>query len=484
MTLGKRIAAGRKALGLSQEALGERLGVSRQAVSKWETDAAAPDMENLLALSRELGIPLPELTGTPEEPQKAPRAVWYFLFPVLCALAGAALVGLGLQLGSGPPAQEPAAPPPAESSLSSPAPKTDFAFIWLNGDGHEEFLELGGQEAPFPFGTSLELTEPETVLDTDFGVVTHHIADCGAITVEYDHMEETGETVTKLTSISQSVQTPRHIGPGSTERAVLEAYGDALVYCLKEEGGYALVPHDHYYDYCEGPLVLHFYIKQGEVAGISAKNLMDGAGMNDIDHIYRFPVVNGEPDFSLRQEPEREVLSNERKVYIAFNQLVTNENLSAEERYAYRRDVFGLLPELDWQEYKACSGTYEEPDVGFFALMDYLASQDAYSPSEILWLQLGSAAKGLDGAFTDMYCHVLSRALFYDPVEFARQLAVDGIPEETMDLAITLTAYDAYYFPVETETAVNTLQKTLDNHGFTDLQAQWAQRLMEALREE
>ena len=37
MTLGKRIAEYRKALGLSQEALGERLGVSRQAVSKWET---------------------------------------------------------------------------------------------------------------------------------------------------------------------------------------------------------------------------------------------------------------------------------------------------------------------------------------------------------------------------------------------------------------------------------------------------------------
>ena len=49
MDLGKRIAKHRKALGLSQEALGERLGVSRQAVSKWETGAAAPDMENLMA---------------------------------------------------------------------------------------------------------------------------------------------------------------------------------------------------------------------------------------------------------------------------------------------------------------------------------------------------------------------------------------------------------------------------------------------------
>ena len=43
MTLGQRIAQYRKAMGISQEELGGRLGVSRQAVSKWETDAAAPD---------------------------------------------------------------------------------------------------------------------------------------------------------------------------------------------------------------------------------------------------------------------------------------------------------------------------------------------------------------------------------------------------------------------------------------------------------
>ena len=40
MTLGQRIAQYRKAMGISQEELGGRLGVSRQAVSKWETDAA------------------------------------------------------------------------------------------------------------------------------------------------------------------------------------------------------------------------------------------------------------------------------------------------------------------------------------------------------------------------------------------------------------------------------------------------------------
>ena len=61
MTLGQRISEYRKKLGVSQEELGARLGVSRQAVSKWETDIASPDMENLLAHSggSTSGVPRP-----------------------------------------------------------------------------------------------------------------------------------------------------------------------------------------------------------------------------------------------------------------------------------------------------------------------------------------------------------------------------------------------------------------------------------------
>ena len=39
-TLGRRVQEARKAAGLSQESLGERLGVSRQAVSKWESEVS------------------------------------------------------------------------------------------------------------------------------------------------------------------------------------------------------------------------------------------------------------------------------------------------------------------------------------------------------------------------------------------------------------------------------------------------------------
>ena len=48
MTLGERISAGRRAAGISQEVLGERLGVSRQAISKWEGDAAVPELKSSL----------------------------------------------------------------------------------------------------------------------------------------------------------------------------------------------------------------------------------------------------------------------------------------------------------------------------------------------------------------------------------------------------------------------------------------------------
>lgn len=46
MTIGQRIAQRRKALGLSQEQLGAQLGVSRQAIYKWESDAALPEIES------------------------------------------------------------------------------------------------------------------------------------------------------------------------------------------------------------------------------------------------------------------------------------------------------------------------------------------------------------------------------------------------------------------------------------------------------
>ena len=54
---------------LSQGDLAEALGVSRQSVSKWETDASVPDLDKLVKLSQLFGVTLDQLvTGTPPEP--------------------------------------------------------------------------------------------------------------------------------------------------------------------------------------------------------------------------------------------------------------------------------------------------------------------------------------------------------------------------------------------------------------------------------
>ena len=58
-----KLTALRKHSGLSQEALAEKIGVSRQAVSKWERGEASPDTENLLSLSKIYSVSLDDLLG-------------------------------------------------------------------------------------------------------------------------------------------------------------------------------------------------------------------------------------------------------------------------------------------------------------------------------------------------------------------------------------------------------------------------------------
>ena len=63
MTFGRRLQQVRKAAGLSQEQLGELVGMSRQAVSKWETDQAAPDIDKLALLCGVLGVSADDMLG-------------------------------------------------------------------------------------------------------------------------------------------------------------------------------------------------------------------------------------------------------------------------------------------------------------------------------------------------------------------------------------------------------------------------------------
>lgn len=69
MSLSKNVKIKRKELKLSQEYIAEQLGVSRQAVSKWETGQSEPTAKNLRELADLFGISLSELI----EPEKADK---------------------------------------------------------------------------------------------------------------------------------------------------------------------------------------------------------------------------------------------------------------------------------------------------------------------------------------------------------------------------------------------------------------------------
>lgn len=105
LTIANRLVELRQSLGLSQEALAASLGVSRQAVSKWERAEAAPDTDNLIALANLYNVSLdalllgrdapaprpdtPALSGQDEERTERKRrkkALLRFPYPVFITL--------------------------------------------------------------------------------------------------------------------------------------------------------------------------------------------------------------------------------------------------------------------------------------------------------------------------------------------------------------------------------------------------------------
>ena len=103
MTLGQRIQDLRKGKALSQEALGEALGVSRQAISKWEGDLTIPELDKLIAMSRLFGVTLDHLIlGQPPEdrPPEQDRAHSSRDRRLIRLLAGLCAVFLLISLGS------------------------------------------------------------------------------------------------------------------------------------------------------------------------------------------------------------------------------------------------------------------------------------------------------------------------------------------------------------------------------------------------
>ena len=73
MTLGTNIQQLRKEHNMSQGDLADALDISRQSVSKWETDTATPDLDKLLKLSEIFSVSLDELVkGADDTPPTPP----------------------------------------------------------------------------------------------------------------------------------------------------------------------------------------------------------------------------------------------------------------------------------------------------------------------------------------------------------------------------------------------------------------------------
>lgn len=515
MTLGQRISLYRKKLNISQEELGARLGVSRQAVSKWETDLSTPDLNNLIGLARELGVSVAELTETPEEPSAAQDPA---LPPSPSQLetdasrrnasgtrwwAGLIIGAVLLFLSAGYLLYRINQPPAGQvSDYAEPA--SDFYLQWQvpRTDGREwyEFLTLGNQDVPFPFHTSLHLTAPEKIVTegTDLHLAAVHHAVCGRLYVDYirfqadpEQGQAAGDTICRISTMAPGFWTPRGISVGNEKSFVVDAYHSGkedqaegtLLYGLKEADGYSLVPHDYLYIWSafeegRGYQTIYFFIKDGLVAGISMELMQDmGDFYAAANNTSTFPVdENGDPDFSHRQDLPQEPIDATRQVYIARNQLVTNENLSAEEQYAYRRDVFTNLPDMDWQEFGKLGGIDSSGTI--FALLDWLSQQEHYSSGDIYFIQRGYAARGIDGAYAEDYCYLLSRALFSDPVAYAKALARSTADDEAVQtLIMGGTAYGADYYPADCETAVSALDAAINANALTAEETGWAKLL-------
>lgn len=100
MTLGEKLQKLRKARGWTQEELAEKVGVSRQSLSKWESDSALPDTANVIVLADLFGVTTDYLlreashsdTPTPIDASSAP-AVVQLIQPQKKAPPGALLTG-------------------------------------------------------------------------------------------------------------------------------------------------------------------------------------------------------------------------------------------------------------------------------------------------------------------------------------------------------------------------------------------------------
>ena len=216
------------------------------------------------------------------------------------------------------------------------------------------------------------------------------------------------------------------------------------------------------------------------MAALRLRMLLD-EGFEGPDNRYSFPVVDGEPDFSARGEPGKEEIDETRTVYIALCALRDQTNLSAEEVYQYRRDIYGNLQYMSWQEFGRL-GEAGKRDATIFDLLGWLNEQDILSEDEICGLQAGGCLRtDLDGAYAEEYGRALCRAFIRYPVEYVHVLADGDFTDGEREAVISSTVFAASERPDEFQAAVEELE-----HGLmiNEAQSRWQQAFLDEVREQ
>lgn len=209
MTLGERIQSLRKAGGLSQEELGDSLGVARQSVSKWESDATVPELDKLIALSRLFGVTIGELLGL-EEPSK-PRA---FTEKELSAMVNTveklALSDLAEKL----PAPEPMEQPKKRRWPWVVGGIAAVIATFLAGNSFKTRLDnLQGQAN----GLSYSIYNTQTSVYSQINSLTGQLTDI--LEQQNSVTAEKGYTLTAIDSMGEAVTFSLSATPGSIRRA-------------------------------------------------------------------------------------------------------------------------------------------------------------------------------------------------------------------------------------------------------------------------
>jgi transcriptional regulator with XRE-family HTH domain len=149
--IAQRLAELRRKSGLSQENLAERLGLSRQAISKWERAESSPDTDNLIALAKLYGISLDALLST----ESILEDDIAFEARDRARETQGQGQGQGREFSPGstpptPPFQTPPSPPASQSSRWQSSYEVDADGCYLDNDGRPYRVKSALRTFPYP----------------------------------------------------------------------------------------------------------------------------------------------------------------------------------------------------------------------------------------------------------------------------------------------------------------------------------------------